>query len=114
MASLFFLKKRRIILNLKDSRELFLKNHFEFEFEGFQRRFLKNCFEFEGFQRGFLKIRFEFEFEGFQRGLLKNRFEFEFERFQRGFLKNRFEFEGFQRGFSGRSLHLITSQLRTK
>ena len=100
MASLFFLKKRRIILNLKDSRELFLKNHFEFEFEGFQR--------------GFLKIRFEFEFEGFQRGLLKNRFEFEFERFQRGFLKNRFEFEGFQRGFSGRSLHLITSQLRTK
>ena len=83
-------------------------------FEGFQRGFLKKCFEFEfeGFQRGFLKIRFEFE--GFQRGLLKNRFEFEFERFQRGFLKNRFEFEGFQRGFSGRSLHLITSQLRTK
>ena len=68
MAGLFFLKKRRIVSNLNYSRVLFLKNHFEFEFEEFQR--------------GFLNIRFEFEFEGFQRGLLKNRFEFEFEGFQ--------------------------------
>ena len=48
----------------------FLKNRFEFEFEGFQRGVLKNCFEFEGFQRGLLKNRVEFESEEFQRGFL--------------------------------------------